>query len=74
MKDQSNQDLIVEEIHRTRERISDRFQGSIRAIAEDAEHRRVASGRPVWMPRPSPQVSQPRSGAMIPAVDEGVEA
>lgn len=38
----------IEEIHRIRREISDRFGGDIVAIANDAARRLAASGRPVW--------------------------
>jgi hypothetical protein len=41
-------DTIVEEIHRIREQISDKFGGDIAAISEDARRRQAASGRPIW--------------------------
>jgi hypothetical protein len=41
-------DTIVEEIHRTRQRIAEQFGGDIVAILEDARNRQAASGRPVW--------------------------
>lgn len=40
----------IEELHRIRREISDRFGGDIDAIAEDAGRRQAASGRPVWRP------------------------
>jgi len=40
----------IEEIHRIRREISDRFGGDIAAIAEDAARRQAASDRPVWKP------------------------
>ena len=40
----------IDEIHRIRREISDRFAGDITAIAEDAAHRQAASNRPVWRP------------------------
>jgi hypothetical protein len=43
----------IEEIHRIRREISDRFDGDIDAIAEDAARRQAASGRPVWRPNPT---------------------
>jgi hypothetical protein len=42
----------IEEIHRIRREISDRFAGDIVAIANDAARRLAASGRPVWQPKP----------------------
>ena len=38
----------IDEIHRIRREISDRFGGDIAAIAEDAARRQAASNRPVW--------------------------
>jgi hypothetical protein len=50
---QKSNDSPIEEIHRTRREISDRFGGSIDAIAEDAARRQAASDRPVWHPNMS---------------------
>lgn len=44
-------DSTIEEIHRTRREISDRFEGDVFAIAEDAARRQAASNRPVWRPK-----------------------
>jgi len=41
-------DSVIDEIHQTRREISERFNGDIAAIAEDAARRQAASGRPVW--------------------------
>ncbi len=41
----------IEEIHRIRREISDRFGGDLAAIAEDAARRQAASHRPVWQPK-----------------------
>ncbi len=40
----------IEEIHRIRREISERFRGDIVAIAEDAARRQAASKRPIWKP------------------------
>jgi hypothetical protein len=40
----------IDEIHRVRREISDRFDGDINAIAEDAAKRQALSNRPVWQP------------------------
>jgi hypothetical protein len=42
---------IIEEIHHTREQISDRFDGNIMAIANDAARRQIESNRPLWKPK-----------------------
>ena len=41
---------VLDEIHRVRREISDRFHGDIAAIAADANMRAIASGRPIWNP------------------------
>jgi len=41
----------IEEIHRIRREISDRFGGDIAAIAADAARRARDSGRPMWQPK-----------------------
>ncbi len=43
-------DPIIDEIHRTRRSIADRFGGDIRAILADARKRQAASGRATWQP------------------------
>ena len=44
----SDVDSTIEEIHRTRERLAEKFGGDIKAILEDARRRQAASGRPTW--------------------------
>ena len=54
-------DSIIDEIHRVRAEIADRFHGDLKAICDDARARQTASGRkPVSMPprRPQPRPSQ----------------
>ena len=51
----------IEEIHRIRREISDRFGGNIAAIAADAARRARESGRPMWVPKTTNQAMQ-RSG------------
>ena len=41
----------IDEIHRTRREISERFGGDVFAIAEDAARRQAASNRPIWKPK-----------------------
>lgn len=52
-------DSVIDEIHRIREEISERFGGNIAAIAEDASRRQAASNRPVWKPEMPNSVLQP---------------
>lgn len=42
---------VIQELHRLRREISDRFHGDIDAIARDAARRLAESGRPVWVRR-----------------------
>ena len=44
----NNRDTTIEEIHRTRQQMADKFGGDIAAILEDARRRQAASGRPIW--------------------------
>ncbi len=41
-------DSTIEDIHRTRERLAEKFGGDITAILEDARRRQAASKRPTW--------------------------
>ena len=47
---QPKTESVIEELHRIRREISDRFGGDIAAIAKDAADRLARSGRPLWMP------------------------
>ena len=40
-KKNSDRDTIIEEIHRTRERMAEKFGGDIAAIVEDARQRQA---------------------------------
>jgi hypothetical protein len=44
----TNGDTIIDAIHRTRQRMSEKFGGDIAAILEDARKRQEASGRAIW--------------------------
>lgn len=43
-------DTTIEDIHKTRREISERFDGDIAAISADAEERATQSNWPVWIP------------------------
>jgi hypothetical protein len=43
-------DPVLDEIHRIRREISERFGGDLKAILADARKRQEASGRPIWSP------------------------
>ena len=55
MTQKSKAESAIEEIHRIRREISDRFGGDIVAIADDAARRQVESKRPVWQPKTANQ-------------------
>ncbi len=61
----TNRDTTIDEIHRTRERMAEKFGGDIAAILEDARKRQEASGRAVWQGPSSDKTSAP--GGMEPA-------
>ncbi len=44
-------DPILEEIHRVRREMSERFGGDFVAMLDDARRRQEASGRPIWKPK-----------------------
>jgi hypothetical protein len=44
----TNRDTIIDEIHRTRQRMAEKFGGDIAAILEDARKRQEVSGRAIW--------------------------
>jgi hypothetical protein len=54
MKQKRTTESPIDEIHRIRREISDRFGGDIAAIAEDAARRQAASSRPIWQPDAKP--------------------
>ncbi len=56
---QKNTDTTIDEIHRIRREISDRFGGDVFAIAEDAARRQAASNRPVWQPKTTNKTMHP---------------
>jgi len=59
MKQTLTTDPILDEIHRTRREMSDRFGGDFAAMLEDARRRQEASGRPVWQLKRNSQVKEP---------------
>lgn len=55
-------DTIIDEIHRTRREMSDKFHGDFRLMLEDARRRQAESGRPIWRPNTTNQVLHEGSG------------
>jgi hypothetical protein len=41
-------DTTIDDIHRTRQRLAEKFGGDVNAILEDARQRQAASGHPIW--------------------------
>ena len=59
----NNRDTTIEEIHRTRQQMADKFGGDIVAILEDARKRQAASGHPVWQGPTSNKAMHPSGGS-----------
>jgi hypothetical protein len=55
----TSSDTIIDAIHRTRQRMAEKFGGDIAAILEDARKRQEASGRAVWQGPSSSKASKP---------------
>ena len=58
-------DTIIDEIHRTRERLAEKFGGDIKAILEDARHRQAASGRSTWLGSPANKAMHPSGDGTV---------
>jgi len=58
-------DPVIDEIHRTRREISDRFGGDLHAILADARQRQASSGRAVWSPELANQPTHPSGGSTV---------
>jgi hypothetical protein len=48
----SDRDTTIEDIHRTRRRIAEKFGHDLAAIVEDAKQRQASSGHEIWKPQP----------------------
>jgi len=55
----------IEEIHRFRREIADRFSGDLAAIAADAARRQAESDRPVWRPGATNKAMHPSGGGTL---------
>jgi hypothetical protein len=58
----TNRDTIIDEIHRIRERMAEKFGGDAAAILEDARKRQEASGRADWQGPSSRKACHPTGG------------
>ena len=64
----------IEEIHRIRREISDRFGGDIAAIAADAARRARESGRMMWQPKTTNHPMQRSGGGDVSGDGESTPA
>jgi hypothetical protein len=71
---QKTTESTIEEIHRIRREISDRFGGDIDAIAEDAARRQAVSGRPVWRPDSTNKPMHGSGGTSVSGGDKSTPA
>jgi hypothetical protein len=55
----TNRDPIIDEIHRIRQQMAEKFDYDITAILEDAWKRQEASGRAIWQGPSSNKASNP---------------
>ena len=62
-------DTTIDDIHKVRREISDRFCGDVFAIAEDAARRQLNSNRPLWCPKPTNKPMQPSGGSAASELD-----
>jgi len=74
MIQKSTTETPIEEIHRIRREISDRFGGDIAAIAADADRRAQASGRPIWQGKTTNQTMQRSVGGDVSGNGESTPA
>jgi len=56
----TDRDTTIEDIHRIRRQMAEKFGGDVDAIIEDARKRQEASGRAVWQ---GPSSSKPNRGS-----------
>jgi hypothetical protein len=59
MIQKTNRDTTIDEIHRTRQQMAEKFGDDIGAILEDARKRQEASGRAIWQGPSSATASTP---------------
>ncbi len=63
---------LIDEIHRTRRKISDRFGGDVFAIAEDAARRQAESNRPMWKPKHDEPSDPPEAATTSSKVEQSL--
>ncbi|HAK94557.1 MAG TPA: hypothetical protein DCM87_06045 [Planctomycetes bacterium] len=60
---EATHDSTIEDIHRTRRRIAEKFGGNLLAMIEDARQRQESSGHSMWRPHPPKPAAQPKGSA-----------
>jgi len=55
----TDRDTTIEEIHRTRRRIAEKFGHDLAAIVEDAKKRQATSGHEIWKAKPKSSATPP---------------
>ena len=58
-------DPVIDEIHRVRREIADKFGGDFAAMLEDARRRQESSGRPTWQPKAANKAMHPSGGGTL---------
>lgn len=58
-------DPVIEEIHKTRREIAERFNYDIMRISEDARRRQALGGRPLWQPESANKPMHPSGGSSV---------
>lgn len=58
-------DPVIEEIHKTRREIAERFNYDITRISEDARRRQALEGRPLWQPESANKPMHPSGGGSV---------
>jgi len=71
---ENSRDPVIEEIHRTRQQMAEKFGGDIEAMLEDARQRQAASGRPIWQGQTSNHAIHPSEGSDESPVDDSSPA
>jgi hypothetical protein len=67
-------DTIIDEIHRTRREMADKFGGDFRLMLDDARRRQAESGRPIWRPNSTNNPMHPSGGSPGSGMDTSTPA
>lgn len=67
-------DTIIEEIHRTRREMADKFGGDFRLMLDDARRRQAESGRPIWRTNRTNKTVHPSGGSAVSGIEASTPA